>query len=241
MTMWKTAAVGAAALVIAGSAMVYAQQRQGGAPGGFGGPRDVPAMGGGWHPSAQDMSAFAEARIAALHAGLALSADQEKSWPAFEQALRELSKMRLERLSAARDQQPSADPIERLQRRADAMTTRGAALKKLADAAAPLYQSLDDAQKHRFAVLARFMRPREPHPMMGRERFGGGPGGPGGFGGPDGPGGMRGEFQMGPHRFGEGRGMRDPRGMMRDPHGMMGGPRGMGGMRDDDDDYRGPL
>jgi hypothetical protein len=231
--MWKTAAVGAAALVIAGSAMVYAQQRQGDGPGGFAGPRDVPRV-GGWHPSAQDMSAFAEARIAALHAGLALSADQEKSWPSFEQALRELSKMRLERLAGARDRQPSADPIERLQRRADAMTTRGAALKRLADAAAPLYQSLDDAQKHRFAILARFMRPREPHRMMGRERFGGGPGGFGGFGGPDGPGGMRGEFQMGPRRFGEGRGMRDP-------HGMMGGPRGMGGMRDDEDDYRGPL
>jgi zinc resistance-associated protein len=236
MTMWKKAAVGAAVLVIAGSMMVYAQQRQDGSggPGGLRGPRDVPGL-GGWRPSAQDMTAFAEARIAALHAGLALSADQEKSWPAFEQALRELSKMRLARLSAARDQQPSADPIERLQRRADAMTTRGAALKKLADAAAPLYQSLDDAQKHRFAVLARFMRPREPHRMMGRERFGGGgPGGPGGFGGPGGPGGMRGEFHMGPHRFGEGRGMRDP-------HGMMGGPRGMGGMRDDEDDYRGPL
>src|SRR3981081_2260677 len=64
MTMWKTAAVGAAALVIAGSAMVYAQQRQGGGPGGLGGPRDVPRM-GGWHPSAQDMSAFAVERIAA--------------------------------------------------------------------------------------------------------------------------------------------------------------------------------
>ena len=39
------------------------------------------------------------------------------------------------------------------------MQTRGAALMKLADAAGPLYRSLDDAQKHRFIVLARMLRP----------------------------------------------------------------------------------
>ena len=233
--MWKKVAAGAAALVIAGSVMVYAQQRQGGfgGPGGPGGMREIPGMGAGmgagmadWHPSVQDMSAFADARIAALHAGLQLNADQEKSWPTFEQALRELAKMRIERRSAAHDDQPSADPIERLQRRADAMTTRGAALKRLADAAAPLYQGLDDAQKRRFAMLARFMRPREPDRMMGRERMGGGEGG---FGG---PGGMHGQgFHMNPHGFGDDRGMRGP-------HGM-GGMGGTGGR--DDEDYRGPL
>src|SRR5262249_31726856 len=140
----------------------------------------------------------------------------------------------IERLSAARDQrqaQPSADPIERLQRRADMMTTRGAALKRLADAAAPLYQSLDDAQKHRFAMLARFMRPHEPHRMMGRERCGGGRGG---FGGHDG---MCGDgFHM--RRFGEDRGMRGPYGM--GPMHRRGDMNGMGG-REDDEDYRGPL
>ena len=35
------------------------------------------------------------------------------------------------------------------------MTTRAASLKKLADAAEPLYKSLDDGQKRRFAVLLR--------------------------------------------------------------------------------------
>ena len=39
--------------------------------------------------------------------------------------------------------------------RADLMSQRGASLKEIADAAAPLYQSLDDAQKRRFSVLAR--------------------------------------------------------------------------------------
>jgi hypothetical protein len=231
--MWKKAAAGAAALVIAGSVMVYAQQRQGGyggpggydGPGGYGGPRDMPGM-GDWHPSAQDLSAFADARIAALHAGLQLNADQEKSWPPFEQALRDVAKMRIERLSAARDEQQSANPIERLQRRAEFMTTRGAALKRLADAAAPLYQSLDEAQKHRFAILARFMRARVAGRMM-HDRFGGDGGGMPGHG-----------FHMGPHGFGDSPGMRGPHGGM----GGMGGMNGMGGGGDDDEeDYRGPL
>ena len=240
--MWKTAAAGAAALLIAGSMIVSAQQRPGfdgprgyDAPRGYdgprgpGGPHDMQRF-GDWHPDAQDLAAFADARIAALHAGLQLNADQERSWPSFEQALRDVAKMRIERLSAARDEQTPASPIERLQRRAKAMTTRGAALKRLADAAAPLYQSLDDAQKRRFAMLARFMRPRDGGGMMRHHRFGGGTGGDDDRGG---PGGMhRQGFGMSPHGFGGG---------MRGPHGGMGG--GMGGMggRDDDEDYRGPL
>jgi len=38
------------------------------------------------------------------------------------------------------------------------MGQRAAGLKKLADAAGPLYKSLDDGQKRRFAMLARFDR-----------------------------------------------------------------------------------
>jgi hypothetical protein len=229
--MWKKAAIGAAAVLIAGSMIVHAQQR----PGfdglrGYGGPHDMQRF-GDWHPSAQDLAAFADARVAALHAGLQLTADQEKSWPPFEQALREVAKMRIERLSAARDEQTPASPIERLQRRAEAMSAHGAALKRLADAAAPLYQSLDDAQKRRFAMLARFMRPGDAGGMMMHHRFGGGPGS---YEGQGGPGGMHGQgFHMGPHGLGGG---------MRGPHGFggMGGMHGLGG-RDDDEDYRGPL
>jgi zinc resistance-associated protein len=47
------------------------------------------------------------------------------------------------------------DPVERLALRADMMTQTGAALKKLADAAGPLYKSLDEGQKHRLMILAR--------------------------------------------------------------------------------------
>ncbi len=213
--MWKKAALGAATLVVAGSMFAYAQQ-QPASPGSA--PRDGDRM-RGRHFSAQDMSAFADARIAALHAGLALNADQEKNWPAFEQAMREMSKMRIARATARQqqpaNQQPSANPIERLQRRADAMTTRGAALKHLADTAAPLYQSLDDAQKQRFMVLARVMREHHRHNAMWREQ--------GGMRGA----GMRGEFR-GEFRGDGQRGFRnrDTRDQRRDEDGS---------------DYRGPL
>jgi LTXXQ motif family protein len=179
--MWKAALAGTAALAIVGSSLVIAQERE--RPGGF----------GRFQPSIDDMRAFADARMAALHAGLGLSADQEKNWPAFEQAWREMSKLRLDRVSAAvrerreRTQAPD-DPAARLQRRAAALTDRGTALKKVADAFDPLYKSLDDAQKRRFAVLERFMgagqdgRPRlDPRDRGGFER------GPGRDGGPNFP------------------------------------------------------
>ena len=60
------------------------------------------------------MRAFGEARLAALRAGLALSAEQEKNWPAFEQAARDFGKLRLDRMDAMRGAQPSNDPVERM-------------------------------------------------------------------------------------------------------------------------------
>jgi hypothetical protein len=139
--MWKGIVVGTAALAITGSSLVYAQHR---------GPPD----GGRWQPNIEDMRAFGEARIAGLKAGLGLNAEQEKNWPAFEQAARDLAKLRADRIAAMQNAPPAADPAERLRRRAAAMTDAGVALKKLADATDPLYKSLDERQKRRFAVLS---------------------------------------------------------------------------------------
>ena len=160
--MWKAALAGTAALAIVGSSFVYAQQQRG-RPDGFEHQR----------PNLEDMRAFADARIAALHAGLGLTADQEKNWPAFEEATREMAKLRLDRVAAAvnarRDRQPqSSDPSDRLHQRAAALTERGAALKRVADAIDPLYKSLDDGQKRRFAMLQRMLAPREDG-QQGRE------------------------------------------------------------------------
>jgi zinc resistance-associated protein len=167
--MWKTVLAATAAVAITGSSLVYGQQ--------FG---DA-ARSHHWRPSAEDISAFIDARVAALKAGLELTPDQQKNWPAFEQAYRDLAKLRADRLKArleqGGDRANNINPIERMQKRADALNARGAALKRLADAAGPLYQSLDDAQKHRFLLLSRPMGPRHHEHFAWRMRRGaqGGP------------------------------------------------------------------
>src|ERR1700689_4197222 len=157
--MLKPLIAATAALAIAGSTFVYAQQRFDGHGGfGNGGPRTEHQH---RHLSADDVAAFADARIAALKAGLELTPDQVKNWPAFEQALRNMVQLRLQRIQAhqaaaqgtqtpSESQTPNANPttspFDRMSHMADAMTKRGAALKQISDAGAPLYQSLNDAQ-----------------------------------------------------------------------------------------------
>jgi hypothetical protein len=52
------------------------------------------------------------------------------------------------------------------------MSKIGAALKHIADTGAPLYQSLNDAQKNRFTMLAHILRPH--HHMHARNEGDGG-------------------------------------------------------------------
>ncbi len=142
--MWKTVLAGTTVLALAGASLAYAEQGT-----------NVRDHAQRWRPNAADISAFGDARIAAVHAGLKLTPEQEKNWPGVESALRDLAKQRSEWFAARASANRPTDPVERLSLRAKAMQERGAALGKLADAAGPLYQSLDDAQKHRFTVLAR--------------------------------------------------------------------------------------
>jgi hypothetical protein len=145
--MKKILLAGTAALVLAGSTAVYAQHR--------------PWFHDHMRMSAEDRAAFADARIAAVHAGLKLNADQEKLWPPVETAVKEFAKLRIDRASARmgasrddnRDRQKPDDPVARLRERAEAMGSTAAALKKIADAADPLYKTLDDGQKRRLAIL----------------------------------------------------------------------------------------
>jgi hypothetical protein len=212
--MWRGIAVGAVAVALAGSMFVYARAQTYAFPPaqpGVGQPAP-PGMPQGtfahWQMSADDVNAFAEARIAGLKAGLQLTPEQEKNWPAFEQAAREFAKLRSELREARRNAQPTADPAERLRRRANAMADTGAVLKKLADAVDPLYKSLDDNQKRRFAILSRF----------GRWSGMGGPG----FG-PGGPGGRMGMHHGGDHQRMMERGHGGGRMMERHRGGGMGG------------------
>ena len=145
--MLKSVIAGLAALTIVGTGLATAQP----AP-----PPDAPR----YRPTPEDFAAMNEARIAALRAGLKLTPEQEKNWPAVEAALRDLAKQRETRINELRAQprdnaRPRPDAIERLRRGATAMNTRAAALTKLADAAEPLYKTLDEGQKHRFAMLLR--------------------------------------------------------------------------------------
>jgi hypothetical protein len=116
-----------------------------------------------WRMNADDAGAFADARIAALKAGLRLTAEQEKLWPSVESALKELAGKRIARHQERRAEwearredsdAPRVNPIERLRKGADRLSEIGADLKRLADATDPLYQSLDESQKRRFDALA---------------------------------------------------------------------------------------
>lgn len=130
----------------------------------------------------EDRSAFTDARIAALKAGLKLTPAQEKNWPAVEAAIRDAAKARAARWAEFRekfkDEEGHKNLIERLQHRAKALEARGADLLKLADASKPLYDSLDDSQKRRLGFLLHHLHGGEgPHPGFG------GPGHHWGFGG----------------------------------------------------------
>ncbi len=112
----------------------------------------------------EDRAALVDARIAAVHAGLKLSADQEKLWPPVEAAVRDFAKLRIDRANARMNPGPGdagkpEDPVARLRQRADDMGATSAALKKIADAADPLYKTLDEGQKRRLAVLTRHRGP----------------------------------------------------------------------------------
>ena len=104
-------------------------------------------------PSAQQQSdalATAEGRIAELRARLSLTPDQEKNWPAFEQAYRDFARVRSERWADLRAQQRSDNPVENFQIWADFASRRVNGMKRLADAAVPFYQALDQNQQRRF-------------------------------------------------------------------------------------------
>ncbi len=166
--MLKPVIAATALFALAGTSFVYAQQGFGGpgGPGGYGGFGNRGPRAAQWQrPSAADIIAFTDARIAALKAGLELTPDQAKNWPPFEQAMRDLAQLRIQRIQARQSGAlaPPASPFDRLARRADAMAKTSAALKKVAEVGAPLYASLNEDQKGRFVRLARLLR---PHPRM---------------------------------------------------------------------------
>ena len=105
--------------------------------------------------TANQMVAQADARTARIKADLRLTSDQEKNWPGFESVMHAIGMKRADRIVAFRaergQQKQQADVIEHLKRQASVLGERAADVKSLADAAQPLYASLDEQQKRRFA------------------------------------------------------------------------------------------
>ncbi len=122
-------------------------------------PGNVPARTEKQVFSPADRAAFLDARIAALHAGLRLTPEQEKLWPAVETALRIAANDAMARRQKFKDAPAPASLVDRLRRRGENAVARGQSLEAIADAAAPLYATLSDDQKHRLPVLMRAFRP----------------------------------------------------------------------------------
>lgn len=125
--------------------------------------------------SPEDMNAFIDAHIAAIHAGLKLSVDQGKLWPPVETAIRNLATLHVGHMQAMRQARGmmASDPVGLVRAMADRMSQGADAMRKLADAASPLYATLDEAQKRRLQVLVRLggrgmMGPGMGQGMMGR-------------------------------------------------------------------------
>jgi hypothetical protein len=116
------------------------------------------------HPiTGADLNALTDARVGIIKAALQLTPDQEKYWPAVEEAIRARAKnqqARFERVAelrdSMRDRSPmevvsERNPVELMQRRAAALNQRAVDLKKEADAWDPLYKTLTTDQKKRMA------------------------------------------------------------------------------------------
>ena len=125
-------------LFVAGSSLAYAQES----------PPPV--------PSQANFKALTDARVGIVKATLQLTPEQEKLWAPVEEAIRARAQARYDRMVAVAGKQGrEVDPIELMRGHADALAKRAANLKQLADAWAPLYQTLNPDQKERMRLLAR--------------------------------------------------------------------------------------
>jgi hypothetical protein len=150
--MLRIVAAGVTALFVTASPLAYAQ---------------TPAAAA--TPSAADMGTLTDMRINVVKAALQLTPDQEKYWPAIEDAIRARAKNRQARIADGqkrvgelREDNPvevlrNRDTVDFLQRRADALAQRSTDLKKLAGAWEPLYKTLSADQKQRMAFLTLYV------------------------------------------------------------------------------------
>jgi hypothetical protein len=149
--MLKMVGTGVTVLLITAPSLAYAQSAR---------EREFERL------NAADVATLTDSRVNIVKATLQLTPDQEKLWPAIEDAIRTRAKDRQARITAVeqraaelRGKSPvevlrDRNPVEFLQRRSTALAQRSADLKKLADAWQPLYQTLSPDQKKRMGHLA---------------------------------------------------------------------------------------
>jgi hypothetical protein len=135
-----------AALFIVGPLMAQAQQ----ASSGLGSPPENGRL------TQAEFKMLTDVRVGVIRAALQLLPEQEKLWPAVDEAIRARAETRYRRLAVLRerlDQPRDIDPVQLYRQRADVLADRAAGLRKLADAWQPLYQTLTPEQKTRLRLV----------------------------------------------------------------------------------------
>jgi hypothetical protein len=110
---------------------------------------------------AADRETMLDAKLAGMKAGLRLTTDQEKLWGPFESAVKDADKSLMDVMGQmdADAQGERMSPVDRLEAMSDRLSRGATNVKKIADAAKPLYDSLDEIQKHKFGMLGRMLMP----------------------------------------------------------------------------------
>jgi gas vesicle protein len=95
------------------------------------------------------------ARTARIKADLRLTPEQEKNWPTFDTAVKDIGKRNADLQATLQTERTQLkdpyDVIQQMREEARFLGERSVDQKALADAAQPLYASLNDQQKRRFA------------------------------------------------------------------------------------------
>jgi hypothetical protein len=156
----------AAVLVVAGSVHTQAPAQEAPHPGAL--RQDASHR----RLSQADLNALTDARIGVAKAMLQMTPEQAKFWPPIEEAIRNGAEARYRRIAqlkamADRAGEREPDPVAIMRSRAEALSERGAHLRKLAEAWQPLYQTLNPEQKDRMRLVASHVL-REARGAIGR-------------------------------------------------------------------------
>jgi hypothetical protein len=102
-------------------------------------------------PTASQIIAYDDARLAKLKADLQLTSAQDGDWGKLESGLRDIAKRRADRMVASwqKDEASRTPPTpgERMRRAAEAMRAQADELAATADAVDPLWGKLDERQR----------------------------------------------------------------------------------------------